>query len=191
MTGSRGPRTGGNPRRGRGCSRHADETDDPPLRVTRIRGVVLSAAACAAVGLAACSRSGSDAAVTGVKSNLLVVGMQPFRFGEIGACNQFQLWTTATDATGDTIAVDSSVWTSGDSSSIAVTRTGGLLTSHHASPAITITVTAWAGTKSGAATGLWVASADAVQLLDPNGNPYPEPPCPERTAAAAALLRRH
>ena len=139
-----------------------------------------------AAGVGSCSKSSNPAAVTGVGNSLLALSLQPLRFGEIGPCNQFQLWVTATDANGNAIAIDSSVWTSGDSTAISVTRTGGLLTSHHSSSVVSITVTAWAGTRFGGATGLWSASADAVQILDPNGNPYPEPPCPGASASADA-----
>ena len=149
-----------------------------------MRRLGLAALVCSAASIGACSKSSNSAAVTGVGNALLVVGMEPVRFGEIGTCNQFQLWVTATDASGNAVAVDSSVWTSGDSTAISVTRTGGLLTSHHASSTVTITTTAWAGTKSGGATSFWVASVNAVQILDPNGNPYSEPPCPGGSAAA-------
>ena len=152
------------------------------------RRFACAALVCCAAGVGACSKSSDTATVTGVGNNtVLVLSPQPLRFGEIGTCNQFQLWVTATDASGNSVAVDSSVWTSGDSTAISVTRTGGLLTSHHATSAITITVTAWAGTKFGGATSLWDASPNAVQILDPNGNPYPEPPCPNGSAAS---LRR-
>jgi hypothetical protein len=155
--------------------------------MTSTRSLALVAVVCFAGGVASCSESSTTAQVTGVDNTRLVLVVQPIRIGEIGVCNQFQLWVTATDPNGTTVAVDSSVWTSGDSTAISVTRTGGLLTSHHASTTVTITVTAWAGAKFGAATSLWDASPGAVLILDPNGNPYPEPPCPDGSAAASAL----
>jgi hypothetical protein len=144
--------------------------------------MALAALACIAGGMGACSKGSDSAEVTGVSNTLLVVNVLPFRFGEIGTCNEFQLSVSATDASGAVVAVDSAVWTSGDSTSISVTRTGGLITSHQASSAVTINVTAWAGKKFGGATALWDASIDAVQILDAHGNPYPEPPCPGGTA---------
>jgi hypothetical protein len=154
--------------------------------MTSTRRIALAALVCLAGGVGSCGKSSATDGVTGVASPRLVVTIQPFRSAEIGVCNQFQLWVTATDENGNAVAVDSSAWTSGDSTAISVTRSGGLLTSHHASSTITITITAWAGTRFGGATGLWIASPNAVLLLDPNGNPYSEPPCPEGTAAAAS-----
>jgi hypothetical protein len=151
-----------------------------------MRRLAFAAVVCLAAGVGSCSKSSTITAVTGVGNTLLVLSVQPSRFGEIGTCNQFQLSVTATDANGKAVVIDSSVWTSGDSTAISVTRTGGLLTSHFASSAVTITTTAWAGTKFGGATSLWTASPNAVQILDPNGNPYPEPPCPDGSAAADA-----
>jgi hypothetical protein len=135
-------------------------------------------AACAA-GIAACSGSRDATAPSGTgSSSLLVVAVQPFRFGTIGVCNQFQLWVTAADATGNVVAVDSTQWTSSDSTTISVGPGSGLLTSRNRAGSVTITATAWGGGKFGAGSSIWVASPFAVQLLDPNGNPYPEPPCP-------------
>lgn len=143
------------------------------------RGAAAAAlwALCAA-GIAACSGSPDAVSPSGTGGDsLLVVSIQPQRIGEIGVCNQFQLWVTAASV-GNAVAVDSTQWTSGDSTAISVGRNSGLLTSHHETGSITITVTAWSGTKFGSATGLWDASPYALVILDPNGNPYPEPSCP-------------